>query len=123
MHALIEDSMLPPERFQVEGYAETRPIDTNDTPKGRSRNRRVEVTVVYGQDQEMSMSIKQPDQAAMNLQHPKNAPPREGAAGMNTTIRGDRSGVARDEVTPVGSLPDIKPGIPITDISDEQKRN
>lgn len=123
VHALIKDSMLPPERFQVEGYAEIRPVDTNDTPRGRGRNRRVEVTVVYGQDQEMSMSVKQPDQATMNRQHLKNALPQVGAVGMNTTIRGNQSGVARDEVTPVGSLPGIKPGLPITDISNEQERN
>jgi len=34
---------VPPERMAATGYGEYRPLDTNDTPEGRSRNRRVEV--------------------------------------------------------------------------------
>ncbi|MEA1868290.1 MAG: MotB family protein [Thermodesulfobacteriota bacterium] len=123
VHALIKDNVLSQEHFHVEGYAETRPIDTNDTPAGQSRNRRVEVTIVYGQDQEKLMSVKQPDQATMNRQHLNNAPPREGSVGISTTTPGDRSGVARDEVTPVGNLPGIKHRLPITGVSNEQERN
>jgi len=36
---------VDPARFQAIGYAEYRPIATNDTPEGRSLNRRVEISV------------------------------------------------------------------------------
>lgn len=32
-------------RFAISGYADTQPVDTNDTPEGRARNRRVEIIV------------------------------------------------------------------------------
>lgn len=34
------------QRFIVQGYGETRPIASNDTPEGRAQNRRVEITLV-----------------------------------------------------------------------------
>lgn len=37
---------LPIERFSVVGRADTSPVDTNDTPQGRARNRRVDVVIV-----------------------------------------------------------------------------
>jgi outer membrane protein OmpA-like peptidoglycan-associated protein len=40
---LVEQFALPPERMLAEGYGESRPIETNDTPAGRSQNRRVQV--------------------------------------------------------------------------------
>ncbi len=35
------------ERLIVQYFGEERPIDTNDTPEGRQRNRRVEMTIVF----------------------------------------------------------------------------
>jgi len=37
---------LPRERFSVVGRADTLPVDSNDTPEGRARNRRVDVIIV-----------------------------------------------------------------------------
>ena len=45
VHELTEDGTIPPERFRVEGYADTDPIDTNLTEAGRARNRRVEILI------------------------------------------------------------------------------
>ncbi|MGD9159454.1 MAG: OmpA family protein [Desulfobacteraceae bacterium] len=42
---LIENANVAPARIQVIGYAENRPISSNETPEGRSANRRVEVIV------------------------------------------------------------------------------
>jgi len=40
------DKPLAPQRFRTIGYSEYRPIETNDTPEGRSANRRVEVFIL-----------------------------------------------------------------------------
>jgi chemotaxis protein MotB len=37
---------MDPKRFSALGYGEYRPVDTNDTPGGRSRNRRVDIMVL-----------------------------------------------------------------------------
>ena len=38
---------IAPERLIVQYFGEEKPIDTNDTPEGRQRNRRVEMTIVF----------------------------------------------------------------------------
>lgn len=47
VHELMQQGAIPESRFRVEGYGDVKPIDTNDTPEGRARNRRVEVTLMY----------------------------------------------------------------------------
>jgi chemotaxis protein MotB len=47
LHELMKYGDIPPDRFQLEGYGETRPVDTNSNSHGRARNRRVEVTLLY----------------------------------------------------------------------------
>lgn len=42
---LIEKMDITPDRLQVIGYAEYRPVASNETPEGRRANRRVEVIV------------------------------------------------------------------------------
>ncbi len=37
---------LPADRFSILGRADTVPVDTNDTPEGRARNRRVDIVIV-----------------------------------------------------------------------------
>jgi chemotaxis protein MotB len=46
LNLFTREYAIPATRFEVAGYADTRPIDTNDTPEGRSRNRRVDIVVV-----------------------------------------------------------------------------
>lgn len=43
---LIEASGIAATQFATQGYGDTRPIASNDTPEGRARNRRVEITLV-----------------------------------------------------------------------------
>lgn len=45
---LLKDPELARDRFVITGYADTRPLDTNDTAAGRARNRRVEIIIVQG---------------------------------------------------------------------------
>ena len=46
LETLCTTFQLPRERFAVVGRADTLPVDTNDTPEGRARNRRVDVIIV-----------------------------------------------------------------------------
>ena len=44
-HLLLDGSDIDDDRVEVTGHADTRPRDTNDTPEGRARNRRVEMLI------------------------------------------------------------------------------
>jgi chemotaxis protein MotB len=46
MDALCDTFELNHERFSVVGRADTSPVDSNDTPEGRARNRRVDVIIL-----------------------------------------------------------------------------
>ncbi len=37
---------IPPERFAAAGYGEFQPVASNETPEGRSKNRRIEIIIV-----------------------------------------------------------------------------
>ncbi|KFE68687.1 Ig-like domain-containing protein [Hyalangium minutum] len=43
---LIEQEGIAPERLEAAGFGETRPVDTNETAKGRENNRRVEFIIL-----------------------------------------------------------------------------
>jgi chemotaxis protein MotB len=43
---LLSLHTIPPERLSAAGYAEFHPVDTNDTPEGRARNRRVDLVIL-----------------------------------------------------------------------------
>lgn len=47
-HALFSGNVLDPHRVRVSGFADTQPIDTNETAEGRARNRRVEIVIQQG---------------------------------------------------------------------------
>lgn len=59
IHALKNDKALKDKNYQVAAYAETRPVDTNDTVQGRARNRRVEILFDYSDldDSELSPDV------------------------------------------------------------------
>lgn len=46
LHGIVASSNEPKARFRLEGLADTQPVDSNDTPDGRARNRRVEITLI-----------------------------------------------------------------------------
>ncbi|AEI39480.1 flagellar motor protein MotB [Paenibacillus mucilaginosus] len=46
MKILLRNTALSPEKFRTIGYGEFQPVDTNDTPEGRAKNRRVEVSII-----------------------------------------------------------------------------
>jgi chemotaxis protein MotB len=43
---LLSLHAIPPERLSAAGYAEFHPVDTNDTPEGRGKNRRVDLVIL-----------------------------------------------------------------------------
>ncbi len=55
-HELMRGDYINPRRFQVVGLAETRPLAPNDTPANRARNRRVEIVIQQGLEQDLDAS-------------------------------------------------------------------
>lgn len=51
---LFAENGIDPGRMVVKGYAENRPVDTNDTPEGRARNRRVTIMILAAAPQHMT---------------------------------------------------------------------
>jgi chemotaxis protein MotB len=51
-HELIRDGRVPQSRLTVSGFADTRPLVDNDSPESRARNRRVEIVLNQGFDQQ-----------------------------------------------------------------------
>ena len=56
-HGLFEGELLRVSRFSVRGYADTRPQVSNDTPANRALNRRVEIVVEQGVDDEVAEQL------------------------------------------------------------------
>ena len=44
--ALLADSGVKAERMRAEGKADAEPVESNATPAGKARNRRVEITLI-----------------------------------------------------------------------------
>lgn len=43
LNYLMKNYNLPPDRFAISGYAEFKPVASNETPEGRAKNRRVDI--------------------------------------------------------------------------------
>ncbi|MDQ8737534.1 flagellar motor protein MotB [Paenibacillus sp. LHD-38] len=52
MDILLENKQLKPERFSAIGYGEYRPVADNKTAAGKSKNRRVEVSIMHSYSDE-----------------------------------------------------------------------
>ncbi len=59
VHELLWQTAMPLERFLVQGHGETHPVASNDSPADRARNRRVEIILTQGDDQEAEQEISQ----------------------------------------------------------------
>ncbi len=51
LNYFIDDKKMSPDRFSIAGYGEYRPVDSNETPEGRAKNRRVDIVVLYSRKQ------------------------------------------------------------------------
>ncbi|MCB1683934.1 MAG: OmpA family protein, partial [Pseudomonadales bacterium] len=57
-HGLFSDGRLAESRFSIAGYADTRPLVSNETPAGRARNRRVEIVIKQGLGDEVKEELE-----------------------------------------------------------------
>lgn len=57
-HGLFDLGGLSPNRFTVAGYGETKPLVANTTGAGRARNRRVEIVIHQGLDDETKAELE-----------------------------------------------------------------
>lgn len=55
---LFSGNILNPKRFVVSGFGDTRPLDSNDTSEGRSKNRRVEIVINQGLDEDTKKELR-----------------------------------------------------------------
>lgn len=46
VHALLDDRRLQKDQFRIEAYADTQPLESNQTATGRAMNRRVEIGII-----------------------------------------------------------------------------
>jgi chemotaxis protein MotB len=63
------DTLMP--RVHLESYAEFQPIDSNETPEGRARNRRVEISLIHQADP--LDRVQQPTDRQPEAQHTESS--------------------------------------------------
>jgi chemotaxis protein MotB len=51
IHEFIKDIVLKNKRFEIAAYADTQPVDSNNTAIGRAKNRRVEIMMDYSKNE------------------------------------------------------------------------
>lgn len=69
IHELSKNRLLMKKRFQIAAYADTQPVDTNRTAKGRAKNRRVEIMLDYNNtedDEKEPVALMQENENAGN---------------------------------------------------------
>ena len=66
-HELMAGGLLKPNRFEVMGLADTRPLEPNNSADNRAENRRVEILIMQGLDDDLSSEDK------ATLQSPEGA--------------------------------------------------
>lgn len=79
---LFEENGVNPERLVAVGYGENHPVESNDTPEGRSRNRRVTVMILNEEQEKVGASGGAAGDAPAAGQEPRPlAPPATPQAG------------------------------------------
>jgi chemotaxis protein MotB len=52
LHAMLRNPDIDPQRVMVEGHADSNPLEANDSAENRAKNRRVELVILRGSDQD-----------------------------------------------------------------------
>ena len=63
-HELLVDGSIMPGRVMITGHGETQPRQPNDSAANRAMNRRIDITVVSGEDRHSSTSVLGEDASA-----------------------------------------------------------
>jgi len=53
LHSMLRNKDIVEDRVVVEGFADTRPLVDNDSPQNRAKNRRVELIITRGIEEEI----------------------------------------------------------------------
>jgi chemotaxis protein MotB len=62
VHAMLSNAAIDAGRFLIQGYADSRPLVDNDTSENRALNRRVELVIQRGEDEDSGEVIKASEQ-------------------------------------------------------------
>ncbi|MCU7948132.1 MAG: type VI secretion system protein TssL, long form [Candidatus Thiodiazotropha sp. (ex Cardiolucina cf. quadrata)] len=62
VHAMLSNAALDESRFLIQGYADSRPLVSNDSSENRAQNRRVELVIQRGEDTDSGEVIKASDE-------------------------------------------------------------
>ncbi|MCM8855481.1 MAG: flagellar motor protein MotB [Candidatus Thiodiazotropha sp.] len=62
VHAMLSNAALDESRFLIQGYADSRPLVSNDSSEKRAQNRRVELVIQRGEDTDSGEVIKASDE-------------------------------------------------------------
>ncbi len=73
-HELLKRADLSPERVTVSGHADTRPRAENDSPENRSKNRRVDISIVRGSEIDQIRSLSILESTNMNTDFEEDTP-------------------------------------------------
>lgn len=97
-HELLRDGVIDDNRMVLIGYADTVPLEDNDSDENRGRNRRVEIVIRQGFDDETSAELNKLKQSEQDVlrslkleQHPNSLTldaPSSVADGEEDKIRG-----------------------------------
>jgi chemotaxis protein MotB len=61
-HSLMRLEQIPRSRFEIIGYADTKPLVSNDSAENRAKNRRVEIIIQQGDD----LTVDRKDKVSQN---------------------------------------------------------
>ncbi|MCU7944066.1 MAG: type VI secretion system protein TssL, long form [Candidatus Thiodiazotropha sp. (ex Cardiolucina cf. quadrata)] len=62
VHAMLSNAAIDEGRFLIQGYADSQPLVVNDTSENRAQNRRVELVIQRGEDEDSGEVIKASEQ-------------------------------------------------------------
>jgi chemotaxis protein MotB len=89
---MINENDMNPNRMILQGYGDSRPIASNDTPDGRSKNRRVELTIIL-EDPQGGIKPGNDSGSSSNTNSPATAPNGSNTGpAADTPAETDRTG-------------------------------